>query len=217
MNSCTSNKLLRLSKSLISSTSFPTKLNCRLVNRSTVPLNHSPFCFDSQARCFSQSQNVNDAKEDGSLIPSATDRYVFPKPPQLVSDKEHEIVLNKVNECIASDNVGRLFAVVMVGGVQYKITEDDLISVTGATNLKLGEKVRLEKVLLVGGRDFTLVGRPVVRRNVVKIEATVIEKSPAAPEVVQKFRPRKHYDIRFFYTRKLTTLRINSIQAFPQV
>ena len=52
-------------------------------------------------------------------------------------------------------------------------------------------------MLLVGGSEFSLVGRPVVGRNLQKIEATVVEKTPAADKIVQKFKPRKNYDVKW--------------------
>ena len=41
----------------------------------------------------------------------------------------------------------------------------------------LGQRIRLEKVLLVGSKDFTLIGRPFLPRDQISVEATVVEKT----------------------------------------
>ena len=53
------------------------------------------------------------------------------------------------------------------------------------------------QVLLVGGQEFTLIGRPILRRSLVKVEATVIEKTPNADQVIQYFIPRKSFQRRY--------------------
>lgn len=51
----------------------------------------------------------------------------------------------------------------MIGGSQYKVTNDDVIVVRNHFYPTIGDKIRLEKVLLVGSKDFTVVGKPLVR------------------------------------------------------
>ena len=41
----------------------------------------------------------------------------------------------------------------------------------------IGQRIRLEKVLLVGSKDFTLIGRPFLPRDQISVEATVVEKT----------------------------------------
>ena len=43
--------------------------------------------------------------------------------------------------------------------------------------LYIGQRIRLEKVLLVGSKDFTLIGRPFLPRDQISVEATVVEKT----------------------------------------
>lgn len=57
---------------------------------------------------------------------------------------------------------GRLFAVIYLGGHQWKITTEDILVVQGHMHFDVGDRIRLEKVLLVGGENFTLVGRPLL-------------------------------------------------------
>jgi len=149
-------------------------------------------------------------------VPSTFGRYVFPKPPAIISEEEHDAVVSKVNECIAKPDRGRLFAVVSFQERQFKITEDDLISTTCANPLPLGATIQLEKVLLVGGRDFSLVGRPLVNRDLVKVTATVVEKTPGADSVRMLFKKRARWSRKYVHNEYITVLRINSIETFPE-
>jgi large subunit ribosomal protein L21 len=59
--------------------------------------------------------------------------------------------------------VGRLFAVVYINGRQRKITTEDIIIVEGQFPPDIGDRIKLEKVLLVGSKDFTVIGRPMLK------------------------------------------------------
>jgi len=176
----------------------------------------------TQLRCIQHtalrwmSNKPQQQQQQVDHVPSYYDRYVFPEPPDLVTEQEHDIVVSKVNEAIASPDVGRLFAIIQIGGKQYKITNDDLIRVDSYLPADIGERIRLEKVLLCGGQDFTLVGRPLLRRSLVKVEATIIEKTPGFEKIMQYFR-KLRFKRKKIYTPKHTVIRINSIEASPSV
>lgn len=51
----------------------------------------------------------------------------------------------------------------MIAGSQFKVTNEDVIVIRNPFYPTIGDKIRLEKVLLVGGNDFTIVGKPLVR------------------------------------------------------
>ncbi len=72
-------------------------------------------------------------------------------------------VCQLVNQKIKDPKATRNFAVVMVGGSQFKVTTEDVIVVRNQFYPTIGDKIRLEKVLLVGGKDFTVVGKPILR------------------------------------------------------
>ena len=65
---------------------------------------------------------------------------------------------------IADQSYGRLFAVVAMEFHQHKITAGDLLCLNFDIGAPNGAKVRLEKALLVGSKDFTLFGRPLLPR-----------------------------------------------------
>lgn len=120
-------------------------------------------------------------------------------------------VTNEINKQIAMNSIGRMFAVVQVCGKQFKVTENDIIIIEGYWPPSIGDKLKLEKVLLVGSTDFTLVGRPMLNRELVTIDATVVEKTLSHTKTRFKFRPRKQYRRIHFYRIQHTMLRINCI------
>ncbi|EMP38652.1 39S ribosomal protein L21 [Chelonia mydas] len=71
-------------------------------------------------------------------------------------------VVQKVNEMIATGQYGRLFAVVHFASKQWKVTSEDLILMENVLPAECGDRIRLEKVLLVGADDFTLIGKPLL-------------------------------------------------------
>lgn len=103
-------------------------------------------------------------------------------------------VINEINRQIATRSTGRLFAVLYLCGTQFKVTESDVIIVSGHWPPQTGDKLKLEKVLLVGGTDFTLIGRPILNRELVTIDATVIQKTLS--HTITRFRMRKRKQFR---------------------
>ncbi|KAH0952987.1 hypothetical protein HN011_011320 [Eciton burchellii] len=120
-------------------------------------------------------------------------------------------VTNEINKQIAMNRIGRMFAVVQVCGKQFKVTENDIIIIEGYWPPNIGDCLKLEKVLLVGSTDFTLVGRPILNRELVTIDATVIEKTLSHTKTRFRFRPRKQFRRINFYRVQRTMLRINCI------
>lgn len=102
-------------------------------------------------------------------------------------------VTNEINNQIAMDRTGRMFAVVQVCGKQFKVTENDIIIIEGFWPPNIGDRLKLEKVLLVGNTDFTLVGRPILNRELISVDATVIEKTLSHTKTRFRFRQRKQY------------------------
>lgn len=120
-----------------------------------------------------------------------------------------------MNELIAAGRYGRLFAVVHFAGHQWKVTAEDLILIENELDVACGERIRLEKVLLVGADDFTLLGKPLLGKELVRVEATVIEKTESWPKINMKFQKRKNYQRKRITVNPQTVLRINSIEIAP--
>ncbi|XP_074659092.1 large ribosomal subunit protein bL21m-like [Tubulanus polymorphus] len=166
--------------------------------------------FIDNFRCFNQLSNAH--RHEANLQNSSnSDPAVYSRSGNLTYETCSDIVRN-VNEQIESSNTGRLFAVVQLAGAHRKITTEDILCINGNFPPAVGERIRLEKVLLVGSKDFTIIGRPMLQRSQVKVEATVIEKTLEVPKIVSWYRKRKKSTRRMKLTRMpLVMLRINSI------
>ncbi|XP_036391540.1 39S ribosomal protein L21, mitochondrial [Megalops cyprinoides] len=131
--------------------------------------------------------------------------------------KQHREVVQKVNNILASEEYGRLYAVVHFASRQWKVTNEDLILIENHIDAECGDRVRLEKVLMVGGEDFTLIGRPLLSRDLVKVEATVIEKTESWPMVHMRFWRRHRYQRKRIIIQPQTVLRINTVEVAPNL
>lgn len=83
-----------------------------------------------------------------------------------------------------------MFAVVQVGGKQYKVTPGDFIKVERIQE-DVGISLHLNKVLLVGTKTNTAIGRPLV--GGAKILVTVEQHPKAKKVIVFKKKRRKGY------------------------
>ena len=71
----------------------------------------------------------------------------------------------------------------VTSSTQRKFTEGDLIMLNSDLGIDIGTRITIDKVTLVGSRDFTLMGRPVLPRDLARVEATVVEKNLSKTEV----------------------------------
>ncbi|XP_072016378.1 large ribosomal subunit protein bL21m-like [Amphiura filiformis] len=124
--------------------------------------------------------------------------------------------LNQVSHEIAASS-SRMFAVIYVQGHQYKVTTNDLIQIAHHIPVDVGERIRLEKVLLVGGDNFTLLGRPLLGLDQVRVEATVIEKTISQKHIKYLWVKRSGFKKYKEFITKYTVLRINSIEVSPKL
>ncbi|XP_067441620.1 39S ribosomal protein L21, mitochondrial [Thunnus thynnus] len=142
----------------------------------------------------------------------------WPEPspqPEEEQRARHAATVSTVNQMIHGQDFGRLFAVVHFSGRQWKVTAEDLILIENHIEADCGERIRMEKVLLVGAEDFTLIGRPLLGNELVRVEATVIEKTESWPKIHMRFWRRHRFQRKRTIIQPQTVLRINSIQLNP--
>lgn len=101
-----------------------------------------------------------------------------------------------------------MFAIVQTGGKQYKVSENDVISVEKLA-LNVGEKVNLE-VLLVSDNGTVVAGNPVVKGAV--CEAEVVSHGKGDKIVVFKYKPKKNERKKQGHRQPFTQLKILSIK-----
>ena len=93
------------------------------------------------------------------------------------------------------------YAIVEKGGTQYKVIEGGTIDVDLFSG-DIGDKVDLERVLLIADGDKISVGTPTV--NGAQVKATILAH-------VIKYRPRKRYRVKTGHRQKYIRLQIDAI------
>lgn len=101
-----------------------------------------------------------------------------------------------------------MFAIVQSGGKQYKVSENDVISVEKLSNA-VGDKVKLE-VLLVSDNGNVVAGNPFVNGAV--CEAEVVAHGKGDKIVVFKYKPKKNERKKQGHRQPFTQLKILSIK-----
>jgi large subunit ribosomal protein L21 len=110
-----------------------------------------------------------------------------------------------------------MFAVIETGGKQYKVQKGDVLAVE-KLDIKEGQKVTFDKVLLVEGNGETLIGTPHVKNALVKAE--IVENFKDKKVIVFKKKRRKQYKKKRGHRQELTRVRIeeivSSLKAVPE-
>lgn len=101
-----------------------------------------------------------------------------------------------------------MFAVVQTGGKQYKVSENDIITVEKLEK-NVGEKINLE-VLLVSDNGSVVAGTPVVNGAI--CEAEVVAHGKGDKIVVFKYKPKKNERKKQGHRQPFTQLKILSIK-----
>ncbi|XP_042584710.1 39S ribosomal protein L21, mitochondrial [Cyprinus carpio] len=181
-------------------------------------LNTEKRCVVPALKRFQSSSSII---YPASYVPQTSlSRPPWPELPAFDAEEEerrHRAVVQKVNGLIEEGAYGRLFAVVHFASRQWKVTDEDLILIENHIDAACGDRIRMEKVLLVGGSDFTLVGKPLLSRDLVQVHATVIEKTESWPMVHMRFWKRHRFQKKRIIIQPQTVLRINTIEVSPKL
>jgi large subunit ribosomal protein L21 len=101
-----------------------------------------------------------------------------------------------------------MYAIVKIGGHQYKVAEQQNIFVN-RLNVE-GEQITLEEVLLVkDAKGKVKIGKPIVKGA--KIEAKIIDHPKADKVIVFKKKRRKGYKVKRGHRQPVTQLQIEKI------
>ncbi|CAF1618752.1 unnamed protein product, partial [Didymodactylos carnosus] len=100
--------------------------------------------------------------------------------------------LYKTVNTLAEDKYrNRLFAIIFMNGTQRKVTTEDIVPIHGTFHPTIGDRIRFEKVLLVGSPEFTVIGRPLLSPHFIHVEAVVIEKTLSPVIIYYYYAPKK--------------------------
>ncbi|GIL59021.1 hypothetical protein Vafri_13995 [Volvox africanus] len=130
----------------------------------------------------------------------------IPKVPVPIEYKRVGIIVGQYNL-----KPERTFAVVQLAGTQFKVTTDDIIFVNQLPDVEVNDVLALDRVMLLGSRAETIVGRPFVPGATVL--AAVEEHFRDGKVHVFKKKRRKRYKKYQAPRPNLTTLRILQVRG----
>ncbi|KAF5725610.1 50S ribosomal protein L21 chloroplastic [Tripterygium wilfordii] len=105
-----------------------------------------------------------------------------------------------------------IFAVVMIGGRQYIVFPGRFLYVQRLKGANVNDKITLNRVLLVGKKDITYIGKPVVTNAVV--EAVVEEQGLDPKVIVFKYKKKKNYRRNIGHRQPNSRIRITAITGY---
>lgn len=103
-----------------------------------------------------------------------------------------------------------MYAVIQTGGKQYKV-ENGTTLLIEKMDVKAGEEVILDKVLMIGDGEKATIGRPTV--DGAKVLATVVRQMRAPKLIVFKKRSKKGYKKMQGHRQNLTEIIVKEIQG----
>ncbi len=103
-----------------------------------------------------------------------------------------------------------MFAVVELGGLQYKISEGDTIS-ANRLDYEQGQSIVLDKVLLFSDGKTVKIGSPFLKD--VQIKAQVVNHDRGDKVIAYHYRKRKDSAKTIGHRQNLTNVKIEKIAA----
>ncbi|XP_041021853.1 50S ribosomal protein L21, chloroplastic-like isoform X2 [Juglans microcarpa x Juglans regia] len=179
--------------------SFSNNSNLRSLSLSSLnlSLSSSSRTFPLLSK-FSESEAAVLESESGSPEPEAAE-FVQTSPVQVPKREE-------------------VFAVVMIGSRQYIVFPGRFIYTQRLKGANVNDKIILNKVLLIGTRTSTYIGKPVVTNAAVH---AVVEEQGLDPKVIVfKYKKKKNYRRNIGHRQPNTRIRITGItgyQDYPAV
>ena len=103
-----------------------------------------------------------------------------------------------------------MYAVIMCGGKQHKVSEGDTIHVE-LLQAEPGTSIQFDKVMLVSDGTNTHIGTPYL--SAARVSAEVLGEVKGEKIKIVKFRRRKHYQKTTGHRQKYTSLKITGVAA----
>jgi large subunit ribosomal protein L21 len=102
------------------------------------------------------------------------------------------------------------FAVIMTGGKQYMVSVGDVLDVELLGDLKEGEVVEFDKVLLVDDGKDTTIGTPYIKGAKVKASYQGLKKGPKI--TIVRYKAKSNRDRKLGHRQKYSRVKIESIK-----
>lgn len=157
----------------------------------------------------------SDEEEDNEAAPRAASG---PKSPEEKIKEAADIGYKVIGPLEKSDRVFKpyepIFAVVQIGSHQFKVSNGDSIFVERLKYCDVNDKLILNKVMMLGSKATTIIGRPILPDAAV--HAVVEEHALDAKVIIFKKKRRKNYRRTRGHRQELTKLRITDIQGIEK-
>ena len=102
----------------------------------------------------------------------------------------------------------KIYAVIEIGGKQYKVAPKQTIEVE-RLDVAEGDTVELDKVLFIGGDGDTLVGNPIIKGA--KVVATALGEAKGDKVIVFKYKSKVRYRRKTGHRQTYTRILVNEI------
>ncbi|XP_022845945.1 50S ribosomal protein L21, mitochondrial-like [Olea europaea var. sylvestris] len=197
--------------------------NSNDINAQSVVFRH--FCSKNRNDDTDEEEEDEDDDDDyeseGQDIESADDERENETAALSPEDKEKEaaeIGYKVISPLQKSDRVFKpyepVFAVVQIGSHQFKVSNGDCIYAEKLKYCNVNDKLILNKVLMLGSKTQTIIGRPILPDAAV--HAVVEEHALDAKVIIFKKKRRKNYRRTKGHRQELTKLRITDISGIEK-
>ena len=102
-----------------------------------------------------------------------------------------------------------MYAIVSTGGKQYKVAQDDVITVE-KIDAEVGSKVELPVLFLNDGKKIVTDPAKLAKA---KVTAEIVDQFKGEKQLVFKFKKRKRYRRLKGHRQQLTKLKVTKVQA----
>lgn len=102
------------------------------------------------------------------------------------------------------------YAVVKIGGSQYRVSEGDELAVEKLPG-KLGKKLVFDEILLVKNEEKLLLGQPLVSGS--RVTAKILEQTKDKKIRVATFKAKSRYRRVVGHRKHITKIRIDQIRV----
>ncbi|MDD9889866.1 MAG: 50S ribosomal protein L21 [Gammaproteobacteria bacterium] len=103
-----------------------------------------------------------------------------------------------------------MYAVIESGGKQHRVAEGEVLQLE-KLDAATGDKVKFDKILLVGEGESVKIGTPYVKGS--QVEAEVLKQGRGDKIKIIKFNRRKHYKRQQGHRQLFTEVKITGIKA----
>lgn len=103
-----------------------------------------------------------------------------------------------------------MYAVVNIGGKQYKVQEGDVVFVDRMA-AEEGENITFDEILAISKEGITTFGKPAIAGA--SVEAKILAHGKDKKIIVFKYKPKKNYRRKQGHRQPFTKVQINKINV----